>query len=202
MAGSALFSYIIFHNVFKETYKSHFIEEMKKSELVLNNYLDSRYTLLESGLDILLSDPRFLASIAEKDPYTAQLEIADFRELVQADFLVVGDTSLKILAKTGIIDFGKWNDLNLRLNKYQRGDEHFFNAYGDSIYQVLSAPIYFFNRFPIGKLTAGYLIDEKLIQKFQHLSGADIILYGNNKVIEQTNESIKLSNDDINLNCK
>ncbi len=197
MAGSAIFSYIIFHNIFKETYKSHFIGEMEKSELVLTNYLESRYTLLESGLDILLSDPRFLASIAENDPRTAQLEIADFKELVQADFLIVGDTSANILAKTGIIDFENWHELNFKVSKYQRGDEHFFTTYGDSIYQVISAPIYFFNRFPIGKLTAGYLIDQKLIKKFQQLSGAEIILYGNNKVIEQTSSSLQFSDEDI-----
>lgn len=198
MAGSSFFSYVIFHNVFKETYKNHFIEEMKKSELVLNNYLESRYTLLESGLDILLSDPRFLASIAEKDPYTAQSEIANFKDLVKADFLVVGDTSTNILAKTGTIDFTNLNDLNLKVSKYQRGDEHFFTAYGDSIYQVISAPIYFSNRFPIGKLTAGYLIDEQLIQKFKHLSGAEIILHGNNRIIEQTSKSIRFTNSNIN----
>jgi signal transduction histidine kinase len=197
MAGSVLISYFIFHNVIKETYKIHFIEEMVKSELVLNDYLENRYVLIESGLDILLSDPRFLASIAD-DHYTAQMEIADFKELVQADFLVVTDTAGNVLAKTGDIKVSNWKMNNLKPHKYQRGDEHFYAIYNDSLYQVLTASIYFFNRFPLGKLIAGYLIDNKLIKKFEQLSGAEIALFANNKIIEKSSEGLSVTDTDLN----
>jgi len=197
MVSSVLISYIIFHTVIKDTYTGYFVDEMLKSELVLNNYLDSRYTLLESGIDILLSDPRFLASIAEGDPYTAQNEITDFKELVQADFLIVTDTSGMVIAKAGEVNIDKWEDVNLKPNKYQRGYNEYYNILNDSIYQVLSTPIHFFNRFTIGKLVAGYKIDHSLIQKFNQLSGADIMLLGNQKIVVQSNLNVSLSSEEL-----
>lgn len=197
MAASALVSYLIFHTVIKETYINHFIDEMVKSELVLNNYLENRYTLLESGLNILLNDPRFLASVVDRDPYTAQMEIADFKELVKADFLIVTDTTGNVFAKTGNIKSANWNQNNMRTHKYQRGDEHYYKIYNDSFYQVLSAPIYFFNRFPVGKLTAGYLIDNPLVKKFEQLSGAGIILFADHKILEQSNSYLSFSEEDL-----
>jgi signal transduction histidine kinase len=196
MVSSVLISYVTFHTVIKDTYTNHFKSEMLKSELVLNNYLENRYTLLESGIDILLSDPRFLASIAEGDPYTAQTEILDFKELVQADFLVVTDTSGMVIAKTGGVNVQKWT-VDLKPNKYQHGYNEYYNILNDSIYQVLSSPIYFFNRFMIGKLIAGYKIDHKLIQEFNQLSGADIVLLGNQKVIVQSNPKISVMSKNL-----
>lgn len=202
MVSSVTISFIIFYSVIKDTYTNHFIDEMVKSELVLNNYLKSRYTLLESGINILLSDPRFLASIAEADPYTAQNEITDFKELVQADFLVVTDTTGKVIAKSGNTSIEKWEIENLKPNKYQRGYNEYYNVIKDSIYQVLSTPIHFLGRFSIGKLIAGYKIDHSLIQKFNQLSGADIILFGNQKIISQSNSSIKISPQILNMILK
>jgi signal transduction histidine kinase len=196
MVSSVLISYSIFHTVIKDTYTNHFKDEMVKSELVLNNYLQSRYTLLESGIDILLSDPRFLASIAEGDPFTAQNEIIDFKELVQADFLVVTDTSGMVIAKAGEANIQKWT-VDLKPNKYQRGYNEYYNILNDSIYQVLSTPIHFFNRFTIGKLIAGYKIDHKLIHEFTQLSGADILLLGNQNIIIQSNSKITISQNDL-----
>lgn len=198
MVSSVLISYIIFHTVIKDTYISHFVEEMIKSELVLNNYLESRYTLLESGIDILLSDPRFLASIAEGDPYTAQNEISDFKELVQADFLVVTDTSGMIIAQAGEANIKNWEIENFKPNKYKRGYNEYYDVLNDSIYQVLTAPIHFLERFSIGKLIAGYKIDQDLIRKFNQLSGAEIILVGNRKILAQSNTNFSISEDLFN----
>ena len=202
MVSSVLVSYIIFHTVIKDTYTNHFMDEMLKSELVLDNYLDSRYTLLESGIDILLSDPRFLASIAEGDPSTAQNEISDFKELVQTDFLVVTDTSGVVIAKAGEVNIEKWELESLKPNKYQRGYNEYYSILNNSIYQVLSTPIHFFNRFTIGKLIAGYKIDHSLIHKFNQLSGANIVLLGNQKVVVQSNSNISLSIEAISFILK
>jgi len=116
--------------------------------------------------------------------------------LVQADFLVITDTSGLVIAKAGEVNIQK-RTVDLKPNKYQHGYNEYYNILNDSIYQVLSAPIYFYNRFTIGKLIAGYKIDHKLIQEFTQLSGADIILLGNQKTIVQSNPNISITLIDL-----
>jgi len=189
MTGSVLISYLIFHKVIKETYTEQFIDEIKKSEYVLLNYLDSRYTLLKSGIDIMLSDPRFLASIAEGDPETAQNEISDFRNLVQADFLVITDTSGSVLATGGQINLIDLGIKDLRPSKFQRGYQESYRFQGTSAYQVLSTPIHFHSLYSIGKLFAGFSLDKPLMNKFRHLTGSDISLLIDDKMINQKSEN-------------
>jgi len=181
---SGIVSYFIFRMATKNIYITNFTEEMEKAELVMENYLESRFTLLNSGIDILLSDPRFLASIAEGDPRTAQNEIADFRDLVNADFLIIADTSGGILAAGMERDLPA-GSINLSKNRFEHGYKQNYIEVNQTIYQILSTPIYFYG-MPIGKLIAGYDIDEKIVHKLKKLTGCELALLSSGKMIFQT----------------
>jgi signal transduction histidine kinase len=193
---STIVSYGIFHKVIKAKYTENFTEEMEKAERVLENYLESRFTLLKSGIDILLSDPRFLASIAEGDPQTAQNEISDFRELVKADFLVVADTSGKILAKGAGEDQNSVNNFRLNLNRYEHGYVENYILIDESVYQVLATPIYFYGT-SLGKLIAGYNLDEKILHKLKRLTGCEIGLISKENSIYQTAPHLEIINQEL-----
>ena len=183
---SIIVSYLIFHIVIKERYTQNFINEMGKAKLVLSNYLDNRFLLIDSGIKILLSNPRFLASIAEGDPQTVQEEISDFRSLVNADFLIIADTAEIILAQESRDDTLEFADLDLY--KYKFGSElnEKFTLIGNSIYQLISTPIYFFTGFPMGNLFAGYNVDNNVIEIISQLTGCEIAVVSNNMILIDT----------------
>lgn len=183
---STLASYLIFHSVIKDRYTQNFTNEMKKAELVLSNYLESRFTLLNLGIEILLSAPRFLASIAEGDPQTAQDEISSFRHLVKADFLIIVDTTNRILAMESKDKSIALDGLELHRSDFGYGLKQEYSQIGGTLFQLISTSINFPTGQPIGKLIAGYSIDKTVIEKISQLTGCETAVVSDNKIIINT----------------
>jgi len=188
-----ILSYLIFHTVIKDRYIKNFKNEMGNAELVLSNYLDNRFLLLNSGIEILLSDPRFLAATAEGDPQTAQEEISDFRHLVNADFLIIADTTDMILAQEAKNDDLDLDDLDLHRIKLGHELHQKYRQISGSIYQLISTSIYYFSGYPVGKLIAGFNIDKTVIEKINQLTGCEIAIVNRNNILLSTPSSFNLN---------
>lgn len=171
---STLVSYLIFYNVMRDRYIENFTDEMDKAELVLTDYLDNRFSILNSGIGILKSDPRFLASIAEGDPETAQNEIADFRDLINADFLIIMDQEGTVLAKEQASDVGEDLSLSNQVQTLRSNPAHSYLASPQSVYQCMDTDIVL--GAPVGQLVAGYAIDDEVLNKLEQLTACGVLL--------------------------
>ncbi|MGB5106930.1 MAG: HAMP domain-containing sensor histidine kinase [Candidatus Zixiibacteriota bacterium] len=204
--AGAILTFVIVRNVIKQQYTYHFSQEIETAQLVLDNYLQSRFALLKSGIDIMLSDPRFMAAIAEGDPTTAQHEVADFRNLVQADIFVIVDTAGHVFAQDNTVKITNPESLDLSVSKYERNHKEQYKYIGDNIYQTLTTPLSFGEQYQMGKLLVGYQVNLELLRRLKMLTGSDIMLMANDKVISATDPELlrqseltqHLSNDSHN----
>lgn len=186
----AILVFVIVRNIIKQQYTYHFSEEIETAQLVLDNYLQSRFSLLKSGIDILLSDPRFIAAIAEGDPTTAQHEVANFRSLVQADIFVIADTSGKVFAQDNVIHINSLDELGISINKYEHTHAEIYSYLGDNFYQVLSTPVGFGPDQQMGKLVVGYQINIDLLRRLKSLTASEILVLAGDKIVASTESDL------------
>lgn len=187
----AILVFLIVRSVIKKQYTYHFSQEIETSQLVLDNYLQSRFALLKSGIDIMLSDPRFMAAIAEGDPTTAQHEVANFRSLVQADIFVIADTAGKIFAEDNAQPIADHYELGLTVNKYDHDHKEQYRYLGNCIYQTLTTPLSFGQQDQMGKLLVGYQINLDLLHRLKTLTGSDILLLAHDEIISSTDPNLQ-----------
>ncbi len=186
----ALLVFFIVRSVIKKQYTYHFSNEIETAQLVLDNYLQSRFAVLRSGIDIMLSDPRFMAAIAEGDPTTAQHEVANFRSLVQADIFVISDTAGHIFAQDNAVAIVDPGVLGLSVNKYEHDRKEQYRFLGNNVYQTLTTPLSFGPQYQMGKLLVGYQINLELLRRLKMLTGSDILLLAQDKMISATEPSL------------
>lgn len=186
----AILTFVIVRSVIKQQYTYHFSQEIETAQLVLDNYLQSRFALLKSGIDIMLSDPRFMAAIAEGDPTTAQHEVANFRNLVQADIFVIADTAGHVFAQDNIVNITNPETLELNVSKYEHDHKEQYNYIGNNIYQTLTTPLSFGEQYQMGKLLVGYQINLELLRRLKILTGSEIVLMANDKIISATSSEL------------
>ncbi|MBK7092622.1 MAG: HAMP domain-containing histidine kinase [bacterium] len=186
----AILVFIVVRNVIKQQYTYHFTQEIETAQLVLDNYLQSRFALLKSGIDIMLSDPRFMAAIAEGDPTTAQHEVANFRSLVQADIFVIADTAGKVFAEDNSVTISDHDQLELNVNKYEHAHKEQYRFLGGNIYQTLTTPLSFGQQYQMGKLLVGYQINLELLRRLKSLTGSDILLLAKDEIISATDPAL------------
>ncbi len=186
----AVIIFMIVRTVIRSEYTNNYSNELITAGLVLDNHLEGRQALLRSGIDILRSDPRFLAAIAEGDPATAQREVASFRKVVNADVFLVLDTAGAVLA----YDSGVKSP-----EKENRQIEGIFSEsslalrfiYLDGVlYQVLASPISYGPNYPLGKVVVGYQVDDKLLQRLKRLTESELILVSQGKLIAATDDGL------------
>ncbi len=189
----ALLVFLVVRSVIKKEYAFHFTEEIKTADLVLENYLESRFTLLKSGIDILLADPRFLAAIAEGDPTTAQHEVASFRQVVQADIFLIADATGKPFAGDHDLDLSGIETLPLSSSRYEHELKRSYLFLKGRVFQILTAPLTLGSGQMSGKLLVGYRIDQELLQRLKHLTGSDVLLLAERQIVASTDSKISSS---------
>ncbi len=187
----AILVFLIVRNVIKQQYTYHFSQEIETAQLVLDNYLQSRFALLKSGIDIMLSDPRFMAAIAEGDPTTAQHEVANFRSLVQADIFVIADTAGRVFAEDNAVSIVQHDELALNANKYEHAHKEQYRYLGSNVYQTLTTPLSFGQQYQVGKLLVGYQINLELLRRLKILTGSEILLLANDEIISATDPALQ-----------
>lgn len=187
--GAAV-TFFVVRSVIKSEYTNNFRNELVTAEYVLDNYLEGRQALLRSGIDILRSDPRFLAAIAEGDPETAQNEVASFRSVVNADVFLVFDTAEVILAHDADVEFPRMKLDEIGSFLRQSASSIQFFQIGGALYQVLTSPISYGPNYPLGTVVVGYQLDRKLLHKLKRLTASDLILLSRGRMIAATDEKL------------
>ncbi len=187
----AILVFLVVRNVIRQQYTYHFSQEIETAQLVLDNYLQGRFALLKSGIDIMLSDPRFMAAIAEGDPTTAQHEVANFRSLVQADIFVIADTAGRVFAEDNAVKILRHDELGLNVNKYEHAHKEQYRYLGNNVYQTLTTPLSFGPQYQMGKLLVGYQINLELMRRLMILTGSDILLRANDDIISATDPTLR-----------
>lgn len=187
----ALLVFAVVRSVIKSEYTQHFSEELATAEGVLVNYFESRYALLKSGIDILLSDPRFLAAIAEADPATVQNEVFSFRLLVQAELFAIADAAGNIIAVSHDNQLGEIASLPILSGKYDHDIQSGYLVLNGVPLQILTAPVSFGASDRRGQLVVGYSLDQSLLQRLQKLTASQMFL-----VVQ---DSIRFSGDQASV---
>ncbi len=186
----AMITFFIVRAVIKTEYTLNYSNELITAGYVFDNYLDSRQALLHSGVDILRSDPRFLAAIAEGDPETAQNEVASFRKVVNADLFLVLDTAETILAYDSDVESPRVRPEEIEgLFRESIAATHFIYV-GGSVYQVLASPLSYGPNYPLGTVVVGYQLDARLLQKLKRLTASDLLLLCRGKLIAATDTEL------------
>jgi len=195
----AIVVFFVVRGVIKREYTHHFSQEIGTADLVLDNYFETRFALLKTGIDILLSDPRFLAAVAEGDPTTAQYEVANFRQVVQADLFVIADETGRVFARDCVPGLLSIDSLPLVGSRYEHEQKRMFSYLDGCVYQILTAPVLLGASQQAGRLLVGYRIDEGLLQHLRQLTGSEILVVSQNRIVASTNVDVSGSEQVVQL---
>lgn len=195
----AIAVFFVVRGVIKREYTHHFSQEIETADLVLDNYFETRFALLKTGIDILLSDPRFLAAVAEGDPTTAQYEVADFRQVVQADLFVIADETGRVFARDHAPGLIAIDSLPLIGSRYEHEQKRMFSYLDGCVYQILTAPVLLGASQQAGRLLVGYRIDDELLHRLKQLTGSEILVVSQNRIVASTNVDVSNSEQVVRL---
>lgn len=195
----AIAVFFVVRGVIKREYTHHFSQEIETADLVLDNYFETRFALLKTGIDILLSDPRFLAAVAEGDPTTAQYEVADFRQVVQADLFVIADETGRVFARDHAPGRITIDSLPLIGSRYEHEQKRMFSYLDGCVYQILTAPVLLGASQQAGRLLVGYRIDDDLLHRLKQLTGSEILVVSQSRIVASTNVDVSSSEQVVRL---
>jgi signal transduction histidine kinase len=118
--------------------------------------------------------PRLKAAVDTRDPPTVEREVPDALSLINADLLVLTDPQGRVLAAAGD------DAASLTIPKSTLGDVEEISAFlphEHGVLQVVSVPILTGpppTQAFIGRLTAGFLMDEALARQFRGVTDSEI----------------------------
>lgn len=124
--------------------------------------------------------PRLKAAVETGDPPTVQPLVAEYQDQLQADVLVLTDPEGRLLGTAG--DYAAalptWSDLP------PTDEISAFLPHARGLLQVVSVPIVLGSEPEVlGRLTAGFFMDDALAAEFKALTGSEIAFVSDGRVL-------------------
>lgn len=186
LVGITFFSYTVVTIICWRQIRKLTLENLSSSELAFETYERRRDAEAKAVSKLLASEPRVLALMTTRDPYTIQDGSRFLPPLIGNDLLILSDRDGKVMAVHGPAQANQTVAQEWLSNALRTSDDRKWWLVGGHLYEVFVQPIYFgapSNRHLLGLLGVGYEIDDQVAADIGKIAVSQVAFEYRGKII-------------------
>lgn len=188
VAGLVLLTMIVVHRVATDQVKRTMQNERERASIIINEYVNARFTQLQNGIVALADAADFKATVmAGVDRDTLTHSLSEFQKIVQADVLIITDRDGRTRAGASLPQEAT-DDLSAvpMVSKALAGTANqMFWRLGDQMFIAHAYPLRV-GEVVEGCIVAGVRLDQNIAQILKHRLRHDVVLCASDTMFAST----------------
>ena len=192
LIASYIITSVLFSNGMQELYQ----QRLQRCKSTLDQYTRVHYVTKSSELEAVVTSPRFVAAVSTKDRQTIINEIPYYKELLGATVFLVKDESGNVIdgynefnGDTKLTNSAMSQIASFLANTNSLPQAHYVMN-NDELLELFETDMYTHDGFYLGRLIEGTVASRYLIDDLEQLTGFDIVVRYNHRVVAQSNTEL------------